>query len=594
MKHPTYARFMNEIERLISGLSKDELKQKVVDLAESQDMSERNNFIGLLRQGVASGKNIGDEKPILAISPKDLIKRIKEFKKRIDDGEFFDEEENWRAYEGEEYGYRRNRYNDYYGDEIDFSTEPYVLEMIELLSEAKKFFRKDIIKTAYEAYGMLFDIFDDTDYYGGDERFIYGFSFDSAIDNQILKEHRTIYLRCIYFKLVEDGKFKELCNILSNENKILLSDIIEIARTPLPKLDKVVTAAINYLRNNPQKDKYLADVLFVKGGIEELKIFAYENADKHPPIFSCYYKQIKEQKFSDVDLLQTILDGIKIIPQKYCIRSLLALDLIEMCKNKKDKKNNLLLGYATAFYSNPTLKNLTYFLEFIISEQVQSEQIKLKKYLAQKDIDKVNPEHISFFEQGLEENIYSLALSNIDRKTLVIGRYILDNMEPLLCLVSPKKYLGFSGTLKYVAVIATLTLKSIAGQKNVCIIDKLVSHYCLDERSDERIILMKLISDKASLYSHSDDTLKILEQIEKLAVNRVAHILKNKLRGGYESACLLLVACAETNQILTGGGNKLLRRIDDQYKRFSAFRGYLKEMTSMSKHLMSISKPNRT
>ncbi len=65
-------------------------------------------------------------------------------------------------------------------------------------------------------------------------------------------------------------------------------------------------------------------------------------------------------------------------------------------------------------------------------------------------------------------------------------------------------------------------------------------------------------------------------------------ILTNKLRDGYDSACLLLVACAEVKQLIAKDGNVLISRIDNEYKRFSAFRKTLKALTSESRLFVSI------
>ena len=118
-----------------------------------------------------------------------------------------------------------------------------------------------------------------------------------------------------------------------------------------------------------------------------------------------------------------------------------------------------------------------------------------------------------------------------------------------------------------------------------------MDHYCCDELSDGRATLKDLISKKAkSLPDPKTYLLKTLNTIEALATKRVVHVLGNKLRGGYESACLLLVACAEAKEIFGDHGNKLVQNIDAQFKRFSAFRRPLKDLTAKSKYLLSIEK----
>lgn len=583
MKNPTYAQFMNEVENIISNLSKDELKNKIMDFAENQNISDRNKFLEILKNTFPENVCAEAEETKPQIPSEKLIERIKNFEKRILDGEFFDEEKNWEAQEAEEHSYWGRR--DSNDDEIEFSNEPYVLEAVEMLEEAKRFFRKGQIEAAFKAYGMLFDIFEHPDNYE-EECFVYGFLFKDAIKSNIYKEHKIIYLRCLYLDLVKENNFNAVYAFLSNEEEILLSDIIEISRTPLPKLEAVIQGLIEHLKPNADHDKLLIDVLFVKAGIEEIKKFAYDYGKNHPAVFLYYYLYAKEQKLPPTDLLKLILDGIKLIPGKYRTRSILGLDLAEIAKKMGDVEN-LALGYSTAFYSDPALKNLVYFLDSLVSEDKVNQQIELKEYLSKKDVKKTEPD--SFADFSSKENIYLLNSSEIDSRILIVGRYILEGIEPFLDLIKPEDYLGFSSSLRYVALIASLTLKSISQSYNAVIIDLLVDHYCCNKANEERVILKRLISNKAnSLKDPKTYLIKPLQVIENLAINRVSHILSNKLRGGYESACLLLSACAEAKQILTKDGNELIQHSDNQFKRFTAFRKYLKDLTSMSKYLMPV------
>lgn len=79
-----------------------------------------------------------------------------------------------------------------------------------------------------------------------------------------------------------------------------------------------------------------------------------------------------------------------------------------------------------------------------------------------------------------------------------------------------------------------------------------------------------------------------LKKSENIAINRVRHILKNKLRGGYESSCLFLVAYAEAKESVDHTGNRLINEIDTEYKRFTAFRRELKALTQKSRLLITV------
>lgn len=588
IKNPTYATFMNEVESYISNLSEDDLKQIILNLAEKQNSRDRNAFLAYLK-GSDQTPSHPDEPTILAdISPAKFIAQIKEFEQRIQDGEFYDEERSYWAYEREERSYwRRDSYYDDFDNDIDFSDEEYVDEVIAFLDRAKHFFRNQDNQTALAAYKMLFNIFENPEYSEG-EYFIYGFSFYEAIDSEFLREHKTIYLRCQYLKLKITDDFRDYYHKLAEEKEIFLSDIIEIDRSTLPNLDQFITGFIQFLSVHPKYDSHLIDVLFIKGGKEEIKHYAYAHGDKHPSVFLYHYELIKEEKPAPADQLDTILDGIKIIPEKFVVRSRLGLDLLDIAKNSNEKEN-LLIGYSTAFYSDPTLRNLTFYINFIVTENMTSEIEKLREYLNKTDIAMSNSSYHSFGGISEPGNIFSLAIAQIGVKASIIGKFLLDGVDAFIDHINPKHFLGFSGAKKYIAIISALTLKAISKESVTIIVDQLVDYYCLEVNSDEYNTLKKMIANRVTTLSLDQKFIeKALNKIESLAIHRVSHILTNKLRGGYDSACLLLVACAEVKQLITKDGNDLIKQIDTEYKRFSAFRKPLKSLTSKSHLLVSI------
>lgn len=596
MKNPTYAKFMVEIESIISPLAKEELKKIILNLAESQAVQQRNDFLKLLRHGMPANKKATTEEAAAGISPKELLDAIKEFKQRILDGEFYDEERSGWAYEMEERSYYGGRYDDYYGEDIDFANEEYVHEAVEFLEDAKKFFRQQDHKTAYKAYQMLFDIFEDEAFYEGAEYFIYGFSFESAIDSEVFNEHKTIYLRCQYLQHTQAKNFLPVYRAISQQKVIFVSDIIEIDRTPLPNQKEFLDGFIEYLSKDARNDKHLIDALFVKGGADEIKKFAYAHGKKHPPVFLYYYETAKENEAPETELLQILLDGIKIIPEKYQSRSNLSLDLIELAKKTNDSEQ-LKLGYATAFYSDPSLKNLTFYLNFILVNEIDDEIKKLKAFLAKKKFEEAeSPGYYGYYYGGGDKtsddkkNIFALNTATIGTKALTIGKFILDGIDELIEVVKPEDFLGFSSKLRHVVIASALVLKSMAQSQNAENVDALVEQYCLDFNSAEYHTAKKLIAGKAnSIHAQLDEKLNYLATLKLLAVNRVSHILENKLRGGYESACLLLVACAEVSQIFEHRGDELIQKVDTEYRRFRAFRSALKNYTTRSRLLHSVS-----
>lgn len=591
MKNLTFARFMNEVEHKIRNLDRKELTDLLLHIAEQQRFSSRNEFLQMLEGAFSEVSQTEEEIEIDELAADEFIQGIKEFQQRIEDGEYFDEDENYEAWEMEERSYYGRDYYDDDARSYDFSDAEYVDEMINFLDTAQQFYRAGDIQTATEGYRLLFGIIENDAYYEDSEIFIYGFSFKEVIDKNELREHKIIHLRCQYLTAATANDFQGFLRFLIKENDINLTEIMEIDVTPLPALDKFMENFIEYLFDKPQYDHHLVDVLFIKGGVEEVKQFAYNHGGFHPPVFLAYYEHAKENNLTDDELIQICLDGIRIIPEKYISRAKLGWDLIHFTENETDKTNQL-TGFITAFYSSPSLENLSQFILFLQSGKFENEIVALKSYLeqAEKEIFESQNNFSFYFHYELPD-FYSLKTAEIDKSTTFIGLFLLTGIKPLSNYINPKDFLGFQSKLSHVAMISALALKCIAPKPDAVNVSGLVTHYCLSTTTDENIrkLLGKLIIEKAQNITLSEmECKRMLQAIEALAVNRVSHILENKLRGGYDSACLLLVACAEAKQIIAQNGNSLIFEVDSKYKRFTAFRRTLKSLTKQSRLLNSV------
>lgn len=591
MKNLTFARFMNEVEHKIRNLDRKELTDLLLHIAEQQRFSSRNEFLQMLEGAFSEVSQTEEEIEIDELAADEFIQGIKEFQQRIEDGEYFDEDENYEAWEMEERSYYGRDYYDDDARSYDFSDAEYVDEMINFLDTAQQFYRAGDIQTATEGYRLLFGIIENDAYYEDSEIFIYGFSFKEVIDKNELREHKIIHLRCQYLTAATANDFQGFLRFLIKENDINLTEIMEIDVTPLPALDKFMENFIEYLFDKPQYDHHLVDVLFIKGGVEEVKQFAYNHGGFHPPVFLAYYEHAKENNLTDDELIQICLDGIRIIPEKYISRAKLGWDLIHFTENETDKTNQL-TGFITAFYSSPSLENLSQFILFLQSGKFENEIVALKSYLeqAEKEIFESQNNFSFYFHYELPD-FYSLKTAEIDKSTTFIGLFLLTGIKPLSNYINPKDFLGFQSKLSHVAMISALALKCIAPKPDAVNVSGLVTHYCLSTTTDENIrkLLGKLIIEKAQNITLSEmECKRMLQAIEALAVNRVSHILENKLRGGYDSACLLLVACAEAKQIIAQNGNSLIFEVDSKYKRFTTFRRTLKSLTKQSRLLNSV------
>jgi len=590
MQHPTYARFMNEVENIIKNLSRDDLVALILRLAENQHITLRNQFIVQLKNSLSMCQ-VTDTEDVYQpeLTPEEFFGQIEEFKQRIEDGEFFDEDENERAYYRDEHSYwRDNYYEDDDEGEIDFANEEYVTQMEEFLDTAQDFYHAGDVATALKAYEMLFQIMEDAENNAGETDFIYGFSYQKALDSLTYQENRIFFLRCQYLSALKTRNFEPLFQALIKENEINLTQINEIERDPLPEIALFVEQFIEFLHDKPRYDRHLVDALMIKGGIEAVKSFAYAHGSEHPPVVLYYFNYATENHFPQAEIKQFILDGINIIPAKYRSRELLSQELINIAKTTRDQPN-LRIGYSSAFYSHPSLENLVRFFQYLQNKNLLQDQMQLKQYLQNKFADNHPAENYSSFSGSLSPNVWNLEESKITSRTLIIGRYLFEGIEPLFDLIDPNVYLGFSRSNNHVAVTLALLLKTLAGAEPAIIVDTLISHYCLQRMESDAPLLQHLVAQKARENSLSrEQCIKLLERAEILARKRVAKILGDKLRGGYDSACLLIVACAEVKQVLTQQGNQLIAEIDSEYRRFAAFRRPLKEFTRQSKVLRAV------
>ena len=576
MKQPTLSQFKAALKDLINETSADKLKEIIYTVAEETRTESRLDFLKMAEQLISGNCKAPGEKNIPVLTPEALFAKIESYVRRMKNGEFYDEERDYDEYHRYEYRNYRNNY-DYYEEDTDFSNEEYVLDMEELLEEAQSFYSHEDIDTALKAYQSIFSIIDDeiNDY---DEYFIHGFSFKEALCEPVYNSHKIQFLRTFYLSNIESGQ-TAIFNLFIKERSIYLSDITDAENKQLKGIDGFIDAYILHLSNQPEHARHLVDALFVKGGIEELRRFAYEKGNEIPAIFLAFFNEQKERDVKNDELLKIALDGIQLIPEKFASRSILSKDVISIAQKKGDKEL-LLTGYSSAFYSNPTMANLDAYLGFITQHSIRDESDRFELFLAdRKDVMKNKERYLSSLNSI---DAFSTASTDMSGTAYIISHYIFYGLSGLL-KYNDGSFLGFQDEKKHIPAIMSLLFVSVSPPGKAVIIEMLLNKYCFDNDFDASKNLKQLIYSKAG--NEAIVNVNITEELKKsenIAINRVRHILENKLRGGYESSCLFLVACAEAKETVDHTGNRLINEVDTEYKRFTAFRKELKALTQKS------------
>ena len=125
---------------------------------------ERNSTLKVIRQVVSGSYQSGDktQRSYTGHTGDDLLAQIDDFRNRVEEGEFFDEDRDYEEYHKNEYRHYRDQYDNY--EETDFSNEYYVLEMVDLLDKVKHFYDKGDFDVAYKGYQALFGIMENEEY----------------------------------------------------------------------------------------------------------------------------------------------------------------------------------------------------------------------------------------------------------------------------------------------------------------------------------------------------------------------------------------------------------------------------------------------
>ncbi len=582
MKQPTLSQFKAKLKDLIDDTSADKLKDIIYTVAEETRTESRLDFLRMVEQIVSGKFKTPVEKTILALTPEALFERIEGYIKRMENGEFYDEERDYEEYHRNEYRHYRDNY-DYYEEDTDFSTEEYVLELEDLLEAVQSFYSHDDIETTLKAYQSIFSIIDD-EIYGYEEYFIYGFSFKEALGESYYNSHKIQFLRTFYISNTGSDQ-TAIFDLFKEQRSIYLSDIVDAENKQLKGIDGFTDAYISHLSNQPKHARHLVDALFVKGGIEELRCFAYEKANKIPAVFLAFFSEQKERNAKSDELLKIALDGIQLIPEKFASRSILSKDVISIAQKKGDQEL-LLTGYSSAFYSNPTTVNLDAYLGNITQHAIKDELDRLELFLADRKDVMIKKE--KYFNSHDSIDAYSTASSDMSKTAYIVSHYIFHGLNGLL-KYNDGSILGFQNEKRHIPAILSLLFVPVSPPGKAVIIEMLLDKYCFNNDFEASKNLKHLIYRKASHEAIVNvNVTEELKRSENIAVNRVRHILKNKLRGGYESSCLLLVACAEAKESVDHTGNRLINEIDAEYKRFTAFRRELKALTQKSRLLITV------
>ena len=125
MRPPTLEQFNTALKEIVENAPSNKLKEIIYSIGGITKTEERNSILKMIRQVVSGRYQSGDnmQGSDTGLTGDDLLAQIDDFRNRVEEGEFFDEDRDYEEYHKNEYRHYRDNYDNY--EETDFSDEYY-------------------------------------------------------------------------------------------------------------------------------------------------------------------------------------------------------------------------------------------------------------------------------------------------------------------------------------------------------------------------------------------------------------------------------------------------------------------------------------
>ncbi|MBF0451143.1 MAG: hypothetical protein HQK75_10600 [Candidatus Magnetomorum sp.] len=559
--------YLEAIDDHCDQLSKDDLKNMIINIAKEVAVGERKIFLSKLYSFCAAKQAVPDEadeidetniRKALFNQIDALKEEIQERVSSIEDGSYWDMRD----------------YDDYYdyNEEPDYISEDQIDELKALFNTADDYFFNDHLILTRDLYEKLFQLIDEFD---GFDSYEYGYPLSS--DTFFIKEYRARYCRCVYETSHKPNRVQDMINAmnihaalnpkildLKNEQYPMFQDIIDARPGTMEEWDNFLNQFCSELKKHKtnRSEMLLIEISFIQNGMTGIAKLARQWKTKQPRGYLFWIQRLIEEE--DWKVASDIcMEALNIFPNT-SFREQAAEHLIQ-CAKKLDCKDVILTAKREKFISSPDKENLLNLAHEAFEQHVRNE------------------------EMSNLMNRYQKSRKNFSNDSLYIKFLLMaGNLKAAFELIKTEKTIEWHSDkagIVFVSILYVICEKP----DSVKIIHQLFKYYAntvrasssfhIDEDKEATSMYKEIRIGLGQYALKSADKTVFWEWAYEIGCGQIDSIVSNKERNAYGRAAQMLGALSEC-LILTDQKDKAQHLVNtyykEKYRRFSAFRREVK------------------
>lgn len=556
--------YLEAVREHCRGLSKEELVETLLNLAQEAPVRGRGDFLDKIRvlapnSLAGNGKTVKDLEEALLERIAVLDEEIKERIESIENGDYWEDRDHW-----EDRGYDE--------DEPDYVTSEQIEELEDLFLETGGIFLNGQLETAGRLYRALFDLLD-----ANDE--VAGYLSQESLD---IREERARYCRCVY-ETADPKQRVESVLACINVDAPLNRWRFDLASEKFPMLQDVIDSRPGELVDRetflPAWEKRLArchgdraailrmEAVQKLKGVGGVSVLARKWKSDQPRGYLFWIQCLEEEKNGQgmLDVCREALDALSKGPFREQAAQYLTMAAVQL-----EATEYVLLGKRERFLSMPNERNLLELLGEADGQNVRAQELS-------KVLDSLEQStKTSKDEQG---SLYVKAL-------LMAGR-----LQDAFREAKGEQSLGWSSGKAGILFASVLSVLADNSSRAVTIGTLLEQYaerhiYYGDEDGAKpggthREILTGLKSVKID----EAEAREYRAWVDKIGRGRVEAIVSGRHRGAYDRAACVLGALAEYCFVSNGAESArtlLHEYVFMKFPRHHAFRREVKKVASGS------------
>ncbi|HYA42637.1 MAG TPA: hypothetical protein VEF34_15135 [Syntrophobacteraceae bacterium] len=555
--------YLEAVREHCQGLSKEQLVETLLNLAQEAPVRGRVNFLDKIRvlaPDPGEKKTGKDPEEALLERIAVLGEEIRQRVESIESGDYWDDPDQW-----EDVGYD--------DEEPDYVTSEQVEELQDLFLETGGIFLDGRLETASRLYRALFDFMDENSQ-------VAGYPSPESLD---IREERARYCRCVY-ETVDPKRRVESVLACINIDASLNDYRLDLPSERFPMLQDLIDARFGELTDletfllawEKRLARYSGDrasVLRMEAvqklkGVDGISVLARKWKSEQPRGY-LFWIQCLENEGNRQEMIDVCREALDALPNGTFREQ--AAEYFTMAAERLEIAEYVLMGKRERFLSVPNERNLLELLGEARKQNVRFQELEtvLSSLERKKEDDK--------YGRG---NLYVKAL-------LMAGR-----LQEAFREAKGEKNLGWSSGNAGVVFASILSVLTDNSSKAVTV-RTLLKQYAEsrgyydedDDGSKPEEAYKEILTGLKLVKTGEPETREYRAWVDKIGRSRIEAIVSGQHRGAYDRAAGVLGSLAEY-YIISGGIEKARSLLHEfvfvKFPRHHAFRREVKSVASGS------------